>query len=165
MIGGDADAIERCRPVLEPICTVSHCGPVDMGQVMKLGNNAISIGTFALIMEVREMASRQGMDLGTLMEFLIRSTGRSFVSENFRFGPERTTLTGMPVGSKNLASCASLRSHGLSRRIRSRDSGFKSLLAHYSMSQHINPPNCSSGGLFVVAPRELPRPPAHGRVR
>ncbi len=97
MIGGDADDVERCRGVLEPMGTVSHCGPVGTGQVMKLGNNAMSIGTFGLLMEVREMVAAQGMSLDTFMEFLNRSTGRSFVSEHWPMPPKRITFTGMPV--------------------------------------------------------------------
>ena len=66
MIGGaDAD-VERCRAVLDPMGTVSHCGPVGTGQVMKLGNNAMAIGTFGLIMEVREMVNDT---LGVLLKY------------------------------------------------------------------------------------------------
>lgn len=103
MIGGEADAIERCRSVLEPMGTVSHCGPIGTGQVMKLGNNAMAIGTFALIMEVRDMVAAQGMDLETFMGFLNQSTGRSFVSENFPMPPKRVLLNGMPV--KDMRRC------------------------------------------------------------
>lgn len=103
MIGGaDAD-VERCRAVLEPMGTVSHCGPVGTGQVMKLGNNAMAIGTFGLIMEVREMVAAQGMSLETFMEYLNRSTGRSFVCEHWPMPPERITFTGMPV--KDMRRC------------------------------------------------------------
>ena len=97
MIGGDAEVIERCRPVLEPMGRVSHCGPVGTGQVMKLGNNAMAIGTFGLLMEVREMVMRQGMDITTFNEFLNRSTGRSLVSETWPSLPERIPLSAMPV--------------------------------------------------------------------
>ena len=103
MIGGSAEDIERCRPVLEPMGTISHCGPVGTGQVMKLGNNAMAIGTFGLLMEVREMVSAQSMSLDTFMEVLNRSTGRSFVSETWPMPRERITFTGMPV--KDLRRC------------------------------------------------------------
>ena len=103
MIGGDVEDIERCRELLEPMGTVSHCGPVGTGQVMKLGNNAMAIGTFGLIMEVRDMVAAQGMSLETFMEFLNRSTGRSFVSENWPMPPQRITFTGMPV--KDMRRC------------------------------------------------------------
>lgn len=97
MIGGEEAQVERCRPVLEPMGTVSHCGPIGSGQVMKLGNNAMAIGTFGLLMEVRDMVAAQGMPLDTFMAFLNRSTGRSFVSEHWPMPPERITFTGMPV--------------------------------------------------------------------
>ncbi len=103
MIGGPVDAVERCRPVLEPMGTVSHCGDVGTGQVMKLGNNAIAIGTFGLLMEVREMVAGQGMDVATFNEYLNRSTGRSFVSETWPSPPERVPLSSMPV--KDLSRC------------------------------------------------------------
>jgi len=103
MIGGAEDDIERCRSVLEPMGTVAHCGPIGSGQVMKLGNNAMVIGTYGLLMEVREMAAAQGMNLDTFMGFLNDSTGRSFVSESMPLPPERITFTGMPV--KDLRRC------------------------------------------------------------
>lgn len=97
MIGGPEVDVERCRPVLEPMGTVSHCGPVGTGQVMKLGNNVMAIGTFGLLMEVRDMVAAQGMSLDTFMEYLNRSTGRSLVSETWPMPPKRITFTGMPV--------------------------------------------------------------------
>ncbi|MEM8922657.1 MAG: NAD(P)-dependent oxidoreductase [Actinomycetota bacterium] len=103
MIGGEAADVERCRSVLEPMGTVSHCGPVGTGQVMKLGNNAMAIGTYGLIMEVREMVEAQGMDLDTFMAFLNQSTGRSFVSEFWPMPPKRITFSGMPV--KDMRRC------------------------------------------------------------
>lgn len=103
MIGGDAADIERCRDVLEPMGTVSHCGPVGTGQVMKLGNNAIFIGTFGLVMEVREMVEAQGMSLDTFMTYLNQSTGRSFLTETRQFPPKRITFNGMPV--KDMRRC------------------------------------------------------------
>ncbi len=106
MIGGESDDIERCRPVLEPMGNVAHCGPVGTGQVMKLGNNAMVIGTFGLIMEVREMVAAQGMDLDTFMTFLNQSTGRSLLSETWRLPHERITLTGMPVKDMRRALAA-----------------------------------------------------------
>ena len=103
MVGGPAEDIERCRPVLEPMGTVSHCGPIGTGQLMKLGNNAMAIGTFGLLMEVRDMVAAQGMSLDTFMEFLNQSTGRSLVSERWPMPSKRITFTGMPV--KDMRRC------------------------------------------------------------
>jgi len=103
MIGGDEATIERLEPVLTPMGTAAHCGDVGMGQVMKLANNAMAIGTMWLLMEVREMVTAYGMDLETFMNFLNQSTGRSFVSENFPLPPERIDLPTMPV--KDMTRC------------------------------------------------------------
>ncbi|MEM8747980.1 MAG: NAD-binding protein [Actinomycetota bacterium] len=84
--------------------SLALCGPIGSGQVMKLANNAMAIGTFGLLMEVREMVAAQGMELDTFMEFLNRSTGRSFVSENWPMPPTRITFSGMPV--KDMRRCA-----------------------------------------------------------
>ena len=73
---------------------------------MQLGNNAMAIGTFGLIMEVRDMVAAQGMDLDTFMAFLNRSTGRSLVSENWPMPPQRITFKGMPVKDMRRAIAA-----------------------------------------------------------
>ena len=52
------------------------------------------------------MVAAQGMALETFMEFLNRSTGRSFVSENWPMPPERITFTGMPVKDMRRALAA-----------------------------------------------------------
>ena len=43
MVGGDADLLEACRPVLEPMATtITHCGPAGAGSTMKLVNNLLT---------------------------------------------------------------------------------------------------------------------------
>lgn len=82
MTGGDAATIERCRKPLEAMGNIVHCGEIGMGQVVKLGNNATSLATLAILREVRELVQAQGMDLEQFMAILNQSTGRSFNSEN-----------------------------------------------------------------------------------
>ncbi|MEM9175634.1 MAG: hypothetical protein AAGC67_10400 [Myxococcota bacterium] len=60
-VGGDA--VEDGRPALETLGTVLPCGDVGMGQIVKLGNDAMVIGTVALLPEVRERVTGNGMDL------------------------------------------------------------------------------------------------------
>ncbi len=103
MLGGDGVTIERFAPALEVLGTVAHCGDVGAGQVMKLANNAMAIGTWALLMEVRDMVQATGMELERFMEILNQSTGRSFVSEHFPFPPSRVSFQPMPV--KDLSLC------------------------------------------------------------
>lgn len=90
MIGGTPENIEACRSALEVLGTIYHCGGVGSGQVVKLGNNAMVIGTMGLLLEVREMVRAQGVDFETFVSILNQSTGRSFVSENMPMPPSST---------------------------------------------------------------------------
>lgn len=103
MAGGDAATIDRCREAFDALGTTMHCGGIGAGQAMKIGNNAIALGTWALIQEVREVVGAYGMDLDRFMEILNVSTGRSFVSKNFPMPRRRVTWPAMPV--KDLSLC------------------------------------------------------------
>jgi len=88
ILGGDAEAVERCRPALETMGKIFHCGDVGLGQVAKLANNAVIIGTTALLWESRNLARSYGLAPDALMEVLANSTGNSFAVENWdRFLP------------------------------------------------------------------------------
>ena len=83
IIGGEIDAIERCRAVLEVMGTIFHCGDVGMGMVAKLVNNGIAIASSAVILEMRAMARAYDMDMEQLMGILRNSTANSFIVENW----------------------------------------------------------------------------------
>ena len=106
MVGGDEAIIERCRPVLETMGTVMVCGGLGTGQAVKLGNNAISLGCYYLIQEVRDTVAAAGVDLDTFMSILNNSTGRSFVSKNFPMPETRQPLMSMP--EKDVSRCLGL---------------------------------------------------------
>lgn len=81
--GGTSGDIDRCRPVLETMGTIHHCGSIGMGQVVKLANNALVAAKFKAVEEVRKMAEAYQMDLDELMGVLENSTGKSFVVDNW----------------------------------------------------------------------------------
>ncbi len=99
MAGGDAATIDRCREAFDVLGTTMHCGGVGAGQAMKIGNNAIVLGTWALIQEVRDVV---GAYLNRFMEILNESTGRSFVSKSFPMPRRRITWPAMPVKDLSL---------------------------------------------------------------
>ncbi len=103
MVGGDDAVIEQCRAVLETMGTVMNCGSIGTGQAVKLGNNAIVLGSYQLIQEVRETVGAAGVDLETFMSILNESTGRSFVSKNFPMPESRQPLRTMP--EKDISRC------------------------------------------------------------
>ncbi len=106
MIGGAETDIARCKQVLAPLGNIMRCGEIGSGQVMKLANNAISLSTFSLLLEVRDLVAIYGMDLDNFMGILNRSTGRSFVSENFPMPRGRLKMRGMP--KKDVSTCLKL---------------------------------------------------------
>ncbi len=106
MIGGAETDVARCEEVLAPLGNVMRCGDIGSGQVMKLANNAISLSTFSLLLEVRDLVATYGMDLDNFMAILNRSTGRSFVSGNFPMPKGRLKMKGMP--EKDVSTCLQL---------------------------------------------------------
>ena len=83
--GGSGDVINHCRPVLDTMGTIHHCGGVGMGQVAKLANQGMLIGIVRLVDEARLFARSYEMDLDSLMNVLGQSTGTSNVLENWDF--------------------------------------------------------------------------------
>ncbi|MEQ9639007.1 MAG: NAD(P)-dependent oxidoreductase [Alphaproteobacteria bacterium] len=102
MVGGDAAALATCRAALEAMGTIFNCGDVGMGMVAKLANNAVSIGTGALLIEARKMARAYGMDLDVLLEIMCQGTANSFVVQNFEalrpLMAHMATLGGKDIG-------------------------------------------------------------------
>ena len=88
MVGGDLEAAERCRAALEVMGVIQSCGEVGMGQVVKLANNAILFATIAVVGEASAMARSYGMDADKLMETLNKSSGQSFVTNNWEYVTE-----------------------------------------------------------------------------
>jgi 3-hydroxyisobutyrate dehydrogenase len=76
MVGGDAAAIERARPVLAAIGTsILPCGGVGAGQAMKALNNLVSAGGFLIGIEALLIGQKFGLDAGLMTDVLNVSTG------------------------------------------------------------------------------------------
>jgi 2-hydroxy-3-oxopropionate reductase len=72
MAGGDAEALERARPVLDAIAErVVHFGPAGSGQVAKACNQLIVLGSIELVAEALTLAEESGIDPGRLREALL----------------------------------------------------------------------------------------------
>jgi 3-hydroxyisobutyrate dehydrogenase-like beta-hydroxyacid dehydrogenase len=62
LVGGDADVLAECRPLLETFAEhITHVGPVGSGHGMKLLHNYVSLGSVALIAEAANCAARAGV--------------------------------------------------------------------------------------------------------
>jgi 3-hydroxyisobutyrate dehydrogenase-like beta-hydroxyacid dehydrogenase len=74
MIGGEAAAVDRARPVLDAFSKeVLHAGPVGAGMALKLARNAAFYGLMAVIHESIELATSAGVDR-ELLRYAIEST-------------------------------------------------------------------------------------------
>ncbi len=76
MVGGDAEVIERVRPVLASMgSTITRCGAVGAGQAMKALNNLVSAGGFLIGIEALLVGQRFGLEPGLMVDVLNASTG------------------------------------------------------------------------------------------
>jgi 3-hydroxyisobutyrate dehydrogenase len=92
MVGGDASAFGRARPVLECFGSrIVHVGPVGAGHALKSVNNALLAVNILALGEGLVALAKAGVAPRTALEVLNASSGRSFVSE--ALVPERV-LTG-----------------------------------------------------------------------
>jgi len=84
MVGGDAAAIERIRPVLETFSErIFRTGPLGSGQAMKIANNLMLHMNHLVALEAVRFARSQGIDEAALIEVVNSGTGRSWVTETW----------------------------------------------------------------------------------
>jgi 3-hydroxyisobutyrate dehydrogenase len=82
MVGGDADAIDRCRPVLETFANpLIHLGGLGAGQVAKLLNNSLFTAHLGLAASTFSVAADLGVDCDALTKVLSSGSGRSYAGE------------------------------------------------------------------------------------
>jgi len=83
MLGGDAQVIERCTPVLRAIGkTFVHVGPTGAGQVAKACNQLAIVATLLGVSEAIALCKKTGIDPTRMREALLGGSARSFVLEN-----------------------------------------------------------------------------------
>ncbi len=76
MVGGDAAAVERARPVLEPLAgKVIHCGASGTGQAAKLCNNMVLAVQQIAVGEAFVLAEKLGLSSQSLFDVITGATG------------------------------------------------------------------------------------------
>jgi 3-hydroxyisobutyrate dehydrogenase-like beta-hydroxyacid dehydrogenase len=81
-VGGDAKAFEQVKPLLAAFCAnIFHVGDVGMGNVIKLTNNMISLGSRVLIQEALAVAVKAGYDPMKVYEMWNVSSASKWVQE------------------------------------------------------------------------------------
>lgn len=96
--GGDADAVERARPVLAAMGrTITHLGPSGAGQAVKAVNQVILAGTYLGVAEGIVLALKAGLDVEQVVGALGGGAAQSWVLAN-RSG--RMIANDYPLGFK-----------------------------------------------------------------
>lgn len=71
MAGGDAEVIDRLRPVLAPLAQrVTHMGPTGAGQVTKIGNQMLVSCNVLVMAEMMALAEKAGVDASRIPQAL-----------------------------------------------------------------------------------------------
>jgi 3-hydroxyisobutyrate dehydrogenase len=76
MVGGDGDALQRARPVLEPMAgKIIHCGAAGAGQAAKVCNNMVLAVQQIAIGEAFVLAEKLGLSAQSLFDVITGATG------------------------------------------------------------------------------------------
>ena len=76
MVGGEADAVERARPVLEPMAgKIIHCGSAGAGQAAKVCNNMVLAVQQIAIGEAFVLAEKLGLSAQSVFDVITGATG------------------------------------------------------------------------------------------
>ncbi|MEN9315179.1 MAG: 3-hydroxyisobutyrate dehydrogenase [Pseudomonadota bacterium] len=84
MVGGDADDVERARPLLERMGrSIFHAGAHGAGQTVKICNNMMLGIQMIGACEAIRLGVANGMDPKVLSEVMTKSSGRNWVLEGY----------------------------------------------------------------------------------
>ncbi len=76
MVGGEDDAVERARPVLDPMAgKIIHCGGSGTGQAAKLCNNMVLAVQQIAVGEAFVLAEKLGLSAQALFDVVTGATG------------------------------------------------------------------------------------------
>ena len=82
MVGGDAEALELVRPMLEELgSTIHHLGGSGSGHVAKAVNNFLNGINLAATAEAMVLGVKSGLDARQLVDVINGSSGRNFATE------------------------------------------------------------------------------------
>src|SRR5215218_8565009 len=83
MVGGDAAALERVRPLFEAMGQrITHCGPLGAGQTVKLCNQVAITGALLGVCEALLFAQKSGVDPAVMVEAISAGAAGSWQLSN-----------------------------------------------------------------------------------
>lgn len=82
-VGASPALFQRVEPLLRCFAAeVTHCGPVGAGQVVKILNNMVVVGTVVALSEAAAIARAAGIDTTALFETFAKGSADSFALRN-----------------------------------------------------------------------------------
>jgi 3-hydroxyisobutyrate dehydrogenase-like beta-hydroxyacid dehydrogenase len=82
-VGATPDVFRRIEPLLRTFASdVTHCGDVGTGQIVKILNNMVVVGTVTALCEAAAIANAAGMSTQTLFDALSKGSADSFALRN-----------------------------------------------------------------------------------
>ncbi|MGN6626972.1 MAG: NAD(P)-dependent oxidoreductase, partial [Tepidisphaeraceae bacterium] len=83
MCGGERSAFDRVRPLLETMGkTITYCGPSGAGQLTKLVNQVLVLGTLNAVCEAMTLVKSGGLDPATVLAAVGAGAAKSWQLEN-----------------------------------------------------------------------------------
>ncbi|RLC95547.1 MAG: hypothetical protein DRI40_05655 [Chloroflexi bacterium] len=105
-VGGDKEALEKYREVLERMGKITYCGTIGMGQIVKLANNMCAIINAWVAAEAIAWGMKNGATEEMLVEHIKIGSGNSFSVQNWQWLKSMWTDPPPPtyyVGAKDLS--------------------------------------------------------------
>ncbi len=102
-VGGDAPALEKCRPVLETLAKkIVHVGPSGHGNIIKLLNNMMFGAINAVTAEIMAICAKVGMSPRVLYETIAQSGAASVSNLFVELGPKMLNRDFAPLFTTDL---------------------------------------------------------------
>jgi 3-hydroxyisobutyrate dehydrogenase-like beta-hydroxyacid dehydrogenase len=103
MVGGEAEDVERCRPVFETYANpIIHLGPIGSGEVAKALNNLVFTAQLAMAEDTFAFAERLGVERAAMAAVLSSGSGASFGASVLGGGPIANMRGAAPLLRKDV---------------------------------------------------------------
>ena len=110
-VGGDKNALENYRAVLQTMGRITYCGELGMGQIVKLVNNMNATAHAWMLYESINWGIRNGASEKLLIEHIKIGSGNSFTAQNWEWIKSMFTDPPPPtyyVGAKDLGHAVAI---------------------------------------------------------
>jgi len=84
-VGGDEAVVEKYRQLIETMGKITYCGPLGMGQIVKLANNMCATINSWVLAEAINWGIANGAEEKMLIEHIKIGSGNSFSAQNWQW--------------------------------------------------------------------------------